>query len=77
MFYLDPPYWQTEGYGVEFPWEQYERLASMVRTLQGKAVISINDHPISGASSPAWIWCRCSVATPSAALEIGSACLAS
>ncbi|AKO18956.1 DNA adenine methylase [Xanthomonas oryzae] len=45
LFYLDPPYWQTEGYGVEFPWEQYERLASMVRTLQGKAVISINDHP--------------------------------
>lgn len=23
FFYLDPPYWQTEGYGVEFGFEQY------------------------------------------------------
>ena len=22
LFYLDPPYWETEGYGVPFPWEQ-------------------------------------------------------
>ena len=45
LFYLDPPYWQTEGYGVDFGWEQYERLASVLRGLQGKAVLSINDHP--------------------------------
>ena len=45
LFYLDPPYWQTEGYGVEFPWDEYERLAGMLRSLQGKAVVSINDHP--------------------------------
>jgi DNA adenine methylase len=45
LFYLDPPYWQTEGYGVEFPWHEYERLAGMLRGLQGKAVVSINDHP--------------------------------
>ena len=24
FFYMDPPYWQTEGYGVPFPFEQYE-----------------------------------------------------
>ena len=24
FFYMDPPYWQTEGYGVPFPWDQYE-----------------------------------------------------
>ncbi|MCC8689424.1 DNA adenine methylase [Xanthomonas campestris] len=45
LFYLDPPYWQTEGYGVEFGFEQYERMADLMRSLQGKAVVSINDHP--------------------------------
>lgn len=45
FFYLDPPYWQTEGYGVPFPWPEYEALASAMRSLQGKAILSINDHP--------------------------------
>jgi len=45
LFYLDPPYWQTEGYGVEFEFEQYERMAAMMRQLKGAAVISLNDHP--------------------------------
>ncbi len=25
--YMDPPYWQTAGYGVDFPFENYERMA--------------------------------------------------
>lgn len=45
FFYLDPPYWQTEGYGVDFPFEQYRLMAKTLRELQGKAMISINDHP--------------------------------
>ena len=45
LFYLDPPYWQTEGYGVAFEFEQYERMAAMMRELRGKAVVSLNDHP--------------------------------
>lgn len=45
LFYLDPPYWQTEGYGVPFPWDQYERMATLMRQLKGKAIVSINDHP--------------------------------
>jgi len=45
LFYLDPPYWQTEGYGVPFPWEQYEAMAAMFTSIKGKAVLSINDHP--------------------------------
>ncbi|WP_307753623.1 DNA adenine methylase [Xanthomonas albilineans] len=45
LFYLDPPYWQTEGYGVDFPWAEYERLANMMRNMQGRAILSINDHP--------------------------------
>lgn len=45
LFYLDPPYWQTEGYGVPFGWEQYEALAACMARLKGKAILSINDHP--------------------------------
>lgn len=45
LFYLDPPYWQTEGYGVPFPWDQYELMAAKLRQIKGKAVVSINDHP--------------------------------
>lgn len=45
LFYLDPPYWQTEGYGVPFAWPEYEAMADMMRTLKGKAILSINDHP--------------------------------
>ncbi len=45
LFYLDPPYWQTEGYGVEFGFEQYEQMAELARTIQGSVLISVNDHP--------------------------------
>jgi len=44
LFYLDPPYWETEGYGVEFGFEHYERMAELAHTIQGKMIISINDH---------------------------------
>jgi len=45
FFYMDPPYWQTEGYGVAFPFSEYEEMAKVLRTLKGKAMISLNDHP--------------------------------
>jgi DNA adenine methylase len=45
LFFLDPPYWQTEGYGVPFPLDQYERIAELMRTIKGSAVLTINDHP--------------------------------
>ena len=45
FFYLDPPYWQTEGYGVPFGFEQYEAMAETMRIMKGKAMVSINDHP--------------------------------
>lgn len=45
LFYCDPPYWGTEGYGVEFGMEQYTRLAELARTIKGKMVISVNDIP--------------------------------
>lgn len=45
FFYVDPPYWQVEGYGVPFDIEQYEQLAEFMRTCKGKVLLSINDHP--------------------------------
>lgn len=45
LFYLDPPYWETEGYGVDFPFSEYERMADLMRTVKGKVLVSINDHP--------------------------------
>jgi DNA adenine methylase len=45
LFYLDPPYWETEGYGVPFPYEEYVAMAAGLRALKGKAIISLNDHP--------------------------------
>lgn len=45
LFYLDPPYWQTEGYGVPFEFEQYQQMAELIGNIKGKAIISLNDHP--------------------------------
>lgn len=45
FFFCGPPYWQTEGYGVEFGLDQYEALAQMLRTIKGRALLTINDHP--------------------------------
>lgn len=43
--YCDPPYWQTEGYGVDFPMHEYLDLAAFARSAQGTVIISVNDHP--------------------------------
>lgn len=45
LFYCDPPYWGTAGYGVEFGLEQYRHMADLARTMQGRMVISVNDIP--------------------------------
>ncbi|WP_156970794.1 DNA adenine methylase [Andreprevotia chitinilytica] len=45
LFYLDPPYWETEGYGVDFPFENYLAMADFMRSCKGKVIVSINDHP--------------------------------
>lgn len=44
LFYLDPPYHGTQGYGVEFGLEQYDRMAELL-TMKGKALVSVNDIP--------------------------------
>lgn len=45
LFYCDPPYWKTEGYGVEFGLEQYSIMAETAKKIQGKMIISVNDIP--------------------------------
>lgn len=45
LFYMDPPYWETEGYGVPFPIGEYEALAARLATIKGRAIVSLNDHP--------------------------------
>lgn len=45
LFYCDPPYWGTEGYGVEFGLENYDHMADLARRIKGKIIISVNDIP--------------------------------
>jgi len=45
LFFMDPPYWQTEGYGVDFGLEQYEKMATCMHKMKGKGIITVNDHP--------------------------------
>ncbi|WP_251978549.1 DNA adenine methylase [Salinicola avicenniae] len=45
LFYLDPPYWGTAGYGRDFALEEYDRMAEFARCSKGQVVISVNDIP--------------------------------
>ncbi|EGL4350343.1 DNA adenine methylase [Salmonella enterica] len=45
LFYCDPPYWKTKGYGAVFPFEEYKRMAELAKSIKGKMVISVNDTP--------------------------------
>lgn len=45
FFFIDPPYWQTEGYGVPFAWEEYLALYQLMGSIKGKALVTLNDHP--------------------------------
>jgi DNA adenine methylase len=45
LIYCDPPYWETEGYGVGFGLEQYATMAELAKTVKGKMLISLNDIP--------------------------------
>lgn len=45
LFYLDPPYWGTAGYGTDFGLEQYHLMADLAREARGQVIISVNDVP--------------------------------
>jgi DNA adenine methylase len=44
LFFLDPPYWQVMGYGGEFGRAEYDALAEAMRGMEGRAILTINDH---------------------------------
>ena len=43
LFYLDPPYWGTAGYGVDFGIEHYKKMADLAMDINGSMIISVND----------------------------------
>jgi DNA adenine methylase len=46
LFYVDPPYWGSErDYGDGFTRADFARLAEVLKGLQGRFVLSINDVP--------------------------------
>lgn len=47
LFYCDPPYWGCEDYyGPDlFERADFERLASVLKTIRGRFILSINDRP--------------------------------
>jgi DNA adenine methylase len=45
LFFMDPPYWQLAGYGIDFGLDEYEALAEVLVTIKGKAIMTIKDHP--------------------------------
>jgi DNA adenine methylase len=47
FFYLDPPYYGCENYYGDgmFSREDFTKLNGILKTLKGKFILSINDHP--------------------------------
>jgi len=44
VFYLDPPYYETCGYKYKIDIEDYKRLARILADIDGKFLLTINDH---------------------------------
>ena len=45
FFYLDPPYYQRFLYKFNIEDEQFEVMATRLKELTGKFILSLNDHP--------------------------------
>ncbi len=45
LFYLDPPYDETAGYGTGFGRDDYLAMAAQLATIAGKFIMSINNTP--------------------------------
>lgn len=54
LFYLDPPYDETTGYGLQFGREDYIAMAAQLATIRGKFIMSINDTPFVRAAFAAF-----------------------
>ncbi|RUN76722.1 DNA adenine methylase [Sphingomonas sp. TF3] len=45
LFFLDPPYDETTGYGIEFGRDNYLAMAEQLADISGRFILSINDTP--------------------------------
>lgn len=45
VFFCDPPYFGTEGYGNEFGEKEHLLLRDKLKNIKGKFLLTINDHP--------------------------------
>jgi DNA adenine methylase len=45
LFFLDPPYDETTGYGLEFGHANYLAMAEQLASIRGRFIMSINDTP--------------------------------
>ena len=45
IFFCDPPYLDTCGYSEDFTLADHERLAATLRGIQGRFLMTVNDHP--------------------------------
>jgi len=45
IFYCDPPYLDAAGYKGKFTLDDHKRLAESLKSLKGKFLLTINDHP--------------------------------
>lgn len=44
IFFADPPYWKTAGYGNEFVEKEQLLLRDKLKNIKGKFILTINDH---------------------------------
>lgn len=45
FFFLDPPYFGTNQYDERWTRDRYEAIAAALRSINGKALLTVNDHP--------------------------------
>lgn len=45
LFYLDPPYWRRKLYRFNFSDEDFLALAQRLATIEGRFILSLDDHP--------------------------------
>ena len=45
LFYCDPPYLETHSYKAVFAINEHRRLAGILKSIKGKFLLTINDHP--------------------------------
>ncbi|MEE9358788.1 hypothetical protein [Candidatus Vondammii sp. HM_W22] len=72
LFYSDPPYWKTEGCGVEWGFGNYELMAKLARDIDGMLMISANDIPEMREALTDFIRCVAEVSATKSGLPMQS-----